>query len=182
MAIKHYWRDIAINKLDVPLINKLFNKTPILDSAVYQATNDGMRHVIEKVKSSDAAEVIELDGALPTITSDTTLEDVKLGAIGGIMKVGEDAAKLFGGVVKYFTKKMGPILERTGQDMEKNLIYKILRPYAIANGNVINAGGTTADKMFSILAVAGERMRQQCYSIQMGLGMVVFLTFFRLRH
>ena len=153
MAIKNYWRDIQIAKGEYPLLDKLFEKTPILDSAVYQATNDGMRHVVEIVKSADAAEVVELDGAIPEITSDTSLEDVKLGAIGGIMKVGTDAAKLFGGAVAYFGKKLGPILKKTGQSMETSLIYNTLRPYAISTGNVIDAGGTTADKMYSILAV-----------------------------
>ncbi len=150
---KNYWRDAKIAREDVPLIEDIFERAPIWETAFVQPTNAGMRHVVERVKSADAAQVVELDGALPEITSDTSLEDVRIGAIGGIMKVGEDAAKAFGGAGKYFAKKWSPVLKQTGMDMEKSLVENSLLAYAIANGNVIDAGGTNSGGMTFILAV-----------------------------
>jgi hypothetical protein len=69
------------------------------------------------------------------------------------MVVGEDAAKKFGGVQAWFTKKLGPILKKTGSNLEYSLIYNTWRAYAKANCKETLIGGSTATSQYSILAV-----------------------------
>lgn len=152
MAITHYMRDSVVPQ-DVPFVDALTEEAPILEMLPMQPTNKGMVQVIEKLQSTDAAQLVDLDAALPTITSDTTLEDVTLSVLGGRMVVGEDMSKKFGGKEKYFTKKLGPILKQTGANLEYSLIYNTWRAYATANSKNISAGGTTANTQYSILAI-----------------------------
>jgi len=155
MAIKNYMRDV-VNGTDLPMIDALTEEAPILEMLPMQETNAGMRHVVEQLKSTDAVQLVDLDGPLPTITSDTTIEDVTMSVLGGKMVVGEDAAKRFGGKEVYFAKKLAPILKESGSQLENSLIYNTWRPYAKANSREIDAGGSTADKMFSIVAIKFE--------------------------
>lgn len=152
MAIKNYLRDSVLPK-DVPFVDALTEEAPIVELLPMQATNKGMIQVIEKLVSTDAAQLVDLDGALPTISSDTTLEDVTLSVLGGRMVVGEDAAKKFGGKEAYFTKKLGPILKKTGSNLEYSLIYNTWRAYCNANSKETSIGGTTAASQYSILAI-----------------------------
>ncbi len=152
MAIKAYMRDSVMPK-EVPFVDALTEEAPILEMLPMQPTNKGMIQVIEKLKSTDAAQLVDLDGVLPTITSDSTLEDVTLSVLGGRMVVGEDMARKYGSKEAYFTKKLGPILKHTGQDLEYSLIYNTWRAFSTANSKDLDAGGTTATSQYSILAV-----------------------------
>ena len=82
MAITAYMRDSVLPK-DVPFVDALTEEAPILEMLPMQATNKGMIQVVEQLKSTDAAQLVDLDGALPTNTSDTTLEDQTLSVLGG---------------------------------------------------------------------------------------------------
>jgi hypothetical protein len=97
--------------------------------------------------------LVDLDGVLPTITSDSSLEDVTLSVLGGRMVVGEDAAKKFGSKESWFAKKLKPILIKTGSNLENSLIYNTWRAFCTANSKNLDAGGTTASSQYSILAV-----------------------------
>jgi len=152
MAIENYMRD-SVMPQDVPFVDALTEEAPIVELLPMQATNKGMIQVIEKLKSTDAAQLVDLDGVLPTITSDTTLEDVTLSVLGGRMVVGEDAAKKFGTKESWFAKKLKPILIKTGANLENSLIYNTWRAFANTNSKEIDAGGTTASTQYSILAV-----------------------------
>ena len=152
MAIENYMRD-SVMPQDVPFVDALTEEAPIVEMLPMQPTNKGMIQVIEKLKSTDAAQLVDLDGALPTVTSDSTLEDVTLSVLGGRMVVGEDAAKKYGSKEAWFTKKLKPILKHTGEDLENSLIYNTWRPFANTNSKEIDAGGTTADSQYSILAI-----------------------------
>lgn len=153
MAIKNYMRDCEIAAEDVPMVDALTEDAPILEMMPQQPTNKGMRHVVEQLKDVTPAQVVDLDGALPVIGSDSTLEDVTLSVLGGEMTVGEDTAKRFGGVGTYFGKKIGPVLKETGSQLEESYIYNTWRPYAKANSRELDAGGSTVDSMYSIVAV-----------------------------
>ena len=152
MAIKEYMRD-SVMPQDVPFVDALTEEAPIVEMLPMQPTNKGMVQVVEQLKATDAAQLVDLDGALPTITSDTSLEDVQLSVLGGRMVVGEDMAKKYGSKEAYFAKKLLPILKETGADLENSLIYNTWRAYANANSKEIKAGGTTADSQYSILAI-----------------------------
>ena len=152
MAIENYMRDSVMPK-DVPFVDALTEEAPILELLPMQETNKGMIQVVEKLKSTDALELVPLDGALTVISSDSTLEDVTLSVLGGKMVVGEDAAKKAGGKEAWFTKKLGPILKKTGSNLENSLIYNTWRACSTANSKDIDAGGTTASTQYSIVAV-----------------------------
>lgn len=152
MAIENYMRD-TVGSEDVPFIDALTEEAPLLEALPMQTTNKGMQHNFEKLKSVSAIQLVDLDGALPIIGSDSTMDDVTLSVLGGQMTVGEDAANKFGGVAQYFAKKIKPVLVETGSQLEASLIYNTWRPAAKANNREIDAGGSGSAIMYSILAV-----------------------------
>lgn len=152
MAIENYMRTVMQPK-DLPYVDALTEEAPIVELLPMQPTNKGMTQVVEKLLNTDAAQLVDLDAALPTVTSDTTLDSVKLSVLGGKMVVGEDAAQAFGGHKAWFAKKLAPILKKTGENLEVNLIYNTWRPFAYDNSKWIDAGGTGSAIMYSILAV-----------------------------
>ena len=158
MAITNSLREVAIElKGDqVPFIDALLEDAPILASIPMEETNRGFQHIYEELKNGEGGQVIAIDGSLPSVNSTTTLKTKDLSVIAGEISVGEDTAKRFGGAGAYFGKKMPSILRQTGMDTEESIIYDNLRPYAKANGNEIDAGGTTANSMYSMVAVRWE--------------------------
>lgn len=161
MAIKNFFRDVAIAmaKKQAVIIDDVTEDAPILAMLPMQEASHGLRNVYEQLKDVDGAQLVNLDDELPSINADGTLEYQDLGVLGGIIRVGEDKAKRFGGVGNYFATKMPSILRETGANTETSFIYNNILPYANANSKEQLAGGSTADSQYSICCVkwvAGE--------------------------
>lgn len=142
------------------MIDDVTNEAPILKMMPMEPTSDGLKNVYEKLVSVDAAEAVDFDEALVEINADDKLEEVSLSKFGGKMTIGEDKAIQMGGVGTYFSRKLPAILRRTGEKIEKSIIYNNLRASAILNSNAVSAGGSGSVN-FSILAVKwvpGETM------------------------
>ena len=156
MAIfNNFFRDVGIRMANKQSheIDALTEESPMLAMMPMQEASHGIRNVYEELKEVDGAQLVNLDDELPNIGSEGTLGYQDLSVLGGIIRVGEDKAKKFGGAANYFAKKMPSILRQTGSDTEKSLIYNTIRPYAKANGREQDAGGTTADSQYSIVCV-----------------------------
>jgi hypothetical protein len=155
MAINNFFRDVAIAmaKKQTVLVDAVTEDAPMLAALPMQEASHGLRNVYESLKDVDGAQIVNLDDELPSINADGTLEYQDLGVLGGIIRVGEDKAKRYGGVASYFATKMPSILRETGANIETSFIYNNLLPYANANSREQLAGGTTVGKQYSIVCV-----------------------------
>lgn len=156
MAVfNNFFRDVGIlfAKTQAHEIDAVTEEAPILAQIPMQEASHGIRNVYEELKEVDGAQLVNLDDELPNIGSKGTLGYQDLSVLGGIIRVGEDKAKKFGGAAAYFAKKMPSILRQTGADTERSLIYNTIRPYAKANSREQKAGGTTASTQYSIVCV-----------------------------
>lgn len=156
MAIfNNFFRDVGIRmaKKQAQEIDAVTEEAPLLAMLPMQAASHGIRNVYEELKEIDGAQLVNLDDELPNIGSEGTLGYQDLSVLGGIIRVGEDKAKKFGGAAAYFGSKMPSILRETGANTEKSLIYNTIKPYALANSRQQNAGGTTASTQYSMICV-----------------------------
>ena len=144
MSITDTFYELAIKNAEKQsvMIDALTEESPILASIPMEQTSDGITNVYEEVTVIDAAQVVDFDAPLTEINADTQIKQVQLSKFGGIMSVGEDKAKQMGGVGSYFAKKMPPILRDTGNKVETSLIYNSFRATALANGKLLDIGGT----------------------------------------
>ena len=156
------FRDVAITNAtkQAKLVNSLLEEAPILAALPVQASSHGLYNVYEELIDVASASAVELDEALPEVAAESRLKQVDMKVLGALMTVGEDKAKQFGGAGNYFARNAGPVLKKTGANMERAMIYNSFRSQAIANHllnptgdpHVINAGATGANN-YSILAV-----------------------------
>lgn len=162
MSIKNTFREIAIEKSPKQplMVDQVLEEAPILGTLPMEETSNGLQHNYEEVESVTGAGLTDMDEALPEVNANTNLEKLDLSILGGIMEVGEDKARQFGGPGAYFAKKQPLILKKTGQDAEKSVLYNNIRATAITSGgdHLIDSLGVGATN-YSILAVkwaAGE--------------------------
>lgn len=134
------------------LVDALTEESPILASLPMEETSDGLANVYEEIVEIDAAKAVDFDQALTEIDADTKLEQLDLSKFGGIMSVREDKARKMGGVGNYFGRKLPWILTKTGNQIEASIIYNNIRATALANGKLVDAGGTGSVN-YSILIV-----------------------------
>ena len=153
------FRDVAINAAETQtkLVNSLLEEAPVLAALPMQASSNGLYNVYEELIDVQSASAVDLDEALPEVAAESRLKQVDMKALGAIMTVGEDKAKQFGGAGSYFSKNSGPVLKKTGSNMERAMLYNTFRSTALANHTagdprVINAGGSGSAN-YSILAV-----------------------------
>jgi hypothetical protein len=155
MATTNTFREDAIAKAtkQPQMVDELTEESPILARMPVQDATAELHNVYEQTEVITAAQIVDGDEALPIIDAKTSLKQVDLSIIGGVMEVGEDKANLFGGAAAYFAGKRPMILRQTGNDLEQSIIYNNLRAYAQTNGKLQDAGGTTANTQNSIIAV-----------------------------
>jgi hypothetical protein len=149
-------REVAIENAPKQriLVDAITDEAPILGMLPMEPASDGLSNVYEKLDSVTGPAQVDLDGVLPQMYVNTSLEQKDLQVLGGIIEVGQDKGRMYtGGVNKYFEKYSTRCLKEAGQSIEYSLIYSTFREYALANGNVVNAGGTTATSQNSIIAV-----------------------------
>jgi hypothetical protein len=155
MAITDTFREIALKAApkQAKEIDAVSEEAPIFAMMPMAPASNGIQHVYETLNDVDGAKIVDLDAVLPEMNTTTELISEDLSVLGGIIKVGEDKALKMGGAAAYIAKKLPSILRSTAQNIEISFIYNTALPYAKANSREILAGGSTADKEFSILCV-----------------------------
>jgi hypothetical protein len=103
-----------------------------------------MQHSYQKVTATTGPGLVELDGALTTISAETKLETINLSVFGGVMKKGVDTVAILGGKEKAFANELMIASKSFAQELEKSVLYNSLRAYSVANGNYIKAGGSAS--------------------------------------
>jgi len=146
MSEKNTFREVAIEACpkQAGIVDAITEDAPILSNLNMEEASDKVWHVHEKLVDIAAATLVDLDATLPTVGSNTELEQTNLNLIGGIIACGEDKGNVYpGGVDAYFAKKLPSVLKQTGQNVEQTLFYNNFRAYALANDKVVDAGGSS---------------------------------------
>lgn len=151
--------DIATAKAPTqrPLVDLLTEESPFLGRLPMEPCSDGNINKFEKLTSVDSAEILNMDEAFPVVNSETELDSTTLSRVGGIIKPKKNLIDNYpGGLNAYYAKKFTPILKKSGNDLEQTLLYNTYIAAAIAAGNVIDAGGTTAGEQNTMLFIKHE--------------------------
>lgn len=141
------------------MVNTLLEETPVADYLRFEAATHGMWNAYEEVGKITTVDEVDMDAPLPELIADTELKKTDLQIVGGKIIAGEDKLQIIG-KEKYFAKRLPLHLRQAGMMMEKNIIYKNIRDYAIQKGKAVDCGGT-GDKGFSIIAfreIEGENI------------------------
>lgn len=151
--IKGTLQEIAVHlaKKQPHQVENLTEEAPILKQIRFEPASHGMWNAYEEVSGIQGVGFVDMDSPLQELDVQSKLKKVDLSILGGEMFVGEDKAQQFGGAAAYFARKTPSLLKDAGQVAEKNLIYKNVIPYAVANGKAVSAGGTA--NCFSMVAV-----------------------------
>lgn len=153
MSLTDAWREYAIKNAttQAELVDAVTEESPFLAGMPVQESSHELSNVYEEILDISEADTVDFDAALPSIDANTELKQRDLTKIGGIMRVGQDKAKLLGGAQSYFASKMPKILRETGNAIEKSLIYNSYRAYAFANSKLTSLGGSS--NLYSILCI-----------------------------
>lgn len=149
-------REVAIQNAPKQqlLVDAITDEAPILGMLPMEPASNGLSNAYEKLDAVTGPSQVDLDGVLPQMFVNTSLEQKDLQVLGGVIEVGQDKGRAYpGGVNKYFEKYSSRCMIQAGQSIEYSLIYSTFRQYALDNANIINAGGTTPSAQNSIVAV-----------------------------
>lgn len=142
-------------------VDHITEEAPFLALMPFGAATHDLWHNVNSLRATDAIGMVAIGAPLPAVTSEAKLNKIDLAKMGGIIEVGEDLARQYGGKDKYFADKSAPILKKTGMNTEHALYYDNLRAYAIdhyvgmGRKGVYDAGGSGSTN-HSILAVRFE--------------------------
>jgi hypothetical protein len=148
--------DIATEKAPTQrvMIDLLTEESPFLARMPMEPCSDDNINKFERLTSVDSAKMVNLDESLPVVTSETELDSTTISRFGGILRAGKNLIDLFpGGKNSYYAKKLNPVLRESGNQLEETLLYNTFIKAAIDAGNVIDCGGSTADKQNTILVI-----------------------------
>lgn len=141
------------------MINTLLEETPVASALRFEPASHGMWNAYEEVEHISTVEEVDIDAPLPELVVDTNLKKTDLQIVGGKIIAGEDKLQIIG-KEKYFAKRLPLHLRQAGMMMEKNIIYKNIRDYAIQKGKAVSCGASSG-KGFSIIAfreIEGENI------------------------
>ena len=128
-------------------VESLLAGTPLLDRMPFVPSTHGLQHVFERISEIGEGAFVKVDQALPEADVTAELDRINLGVFGFRIEAGIDKVTLISGkdnFAGYLARKAPKIMTKSGMRFEKDYA-KLLKKYAIGNGNVINAGGTGSD-------------------------------------
>lgn len=123
-------------------VDQFLEDTTVLPMIPFEASTNPLSNVFEEITKVDAAQFVDLNEKLPNMSVDGKLQQEDLKVVGGLLEVGDDTAKNYGGAGNYFAKRIPVILRETGTKMEYNIIYDKLRKRAIDAGQTTAAGSS----------------------------------------
>ena len=128
-------------------IDYLLAGTPLLDRMPFMPSTHGLQHVFERIAEIGEGAFVKVDEALPEADVTAELDRMNLGVFGfritaGIDRVAQVSGK--GNFAGYLARKAPKVMTRSGMRFESDYA-RLLKKYAIMNGNVIDAGGTGTD-------------------------------------
>lgn len=139
-------------------VNMLLEETPVLSRLKFEQASHGLWNAYEEVSGVKGAGLVEMDAPLPSLGLATELRKMDLNIFGGLIEVGEDKARIFGGHAKWFARRMPSILRESGMAAEKNILCKNLRAYAVEHKNLALSAGGAGYSIIALRQIPGETM------------------------
>lgn len=152
MATSLYEIALGPERSQLAVVDAITCEAPILKNLPMEPSSHGLWNVYESMKDVTGGDIVDLDSPLPSVETESELQQTDLSIIGGEMEVGEDTARKLGGPAAYFAKKATPVLRKTGMSAEHSILYDGFRAFALKNGNVQSAGGS-GSRNYTILCV-----------------------------
>lgn len=125
-------------------VDSLLEGAPLLSKVPFVKSTHGLQHVMERISRIDEAAFVQRDEPLPEADVTTELGYMELGIMGFKVKAGQDkVTSLYGkdNFPKYLARKTPKIISKTGMKTD-GFIAKLIKQYAVKNGNVIDCGAT----------------------------------------
>lgn len=145
--------NVFLSEKQKPVLDALTNENPMLAAIPVKPATHGIYNVYAATTAIDELSEVDFDAALPAVGVSFELGQANLAKIGGTLPMPQDAASLMGGYAKFANDRIPKIISRAGNAHEARLYYKGFLKYALANNNAVSAGGKTANKQFSMVAV-----------------------------
>lgn len=159
------------SKMQGTVVDHFMRPLEFMKRVPFITSSHGFYNQYEEFTNVTGAEFREFDAPSTQMSADTSLQQVKLGVIGGEMSVSEEyALHMANGsttdagaaAAQYFAKQTPQILNNSGKKTENHFIYKILLPKMLeynrkiaadkAKRTIINAGGS-ANANYTIFAI-----------------------------
>jgi hypothetical protein len=141
------------------LIDNFTAESPILKGLPFEKASHDCHHVHGRLLDATSMQVIDFDGVLPSMQTDSQLESVHLTPFGGKFEFGEDRMRLTHATPDTFlAKQIPPVLRKTGMALEHSIYLNNFLPTTIRNGTAWSANATAeADKTYaSMVAITWE--------------------------
>ncbi len=135
------------------IVNNLAEKNPLLATIPLKPASHGLYNSYSKVTDVDEMQAVDFDTQLPIVGVSTELGKATLGKIGGRLPIPMDLATEMGGYSKYANSKLNPIIAKSGNRRETEIYYNGFLQAALMNGQMVNVGGSTPNKQYSMSAV-----------------------------
>lgn len=148
--------NVELSQTQAGMVDKLTETNPIIASIPVKAASHGFYNLYPTVSEITGMQDVDYDDELPTVGISFELGQTPLGKIGGKLPIPKDAAQAIGGYSKYADSRLPKIIAKSGNDQEFKIYYNGFMKSAIKNGTLISAGGTSANKQYSIAAVTWD--------------------------
>lgn len=141
------------------LIDSFTAEAPIFKGLPFEQASHDCHHVHGRLLDATSMQVIDFDGVLPSMQTDSQLESVHLTPFGGKFEFGEDRMRLTHATPDTFlATQIPPVLRRTGMVLEHSIYLNNFLPTTIKNETAWSANVTAeADKLYgSMVAITWE--------------------------
>ena len=118
------------------LIDNFTAESPILKGLPFEQASHDCHHVHGRLLDATSMQVIDFDGVLPSMQTDSQLESVHLTPFGGKFEFGEDRMRLTHKTPESFlAAQIPPVLRKTGMALEHSIYLNNFLPTTIKKRN-----------------------------------------------
>lgn len=151
-------REIAVaNAATTAVIDQITDTAPIIGTCPFMEANNSTAHIYENIVEIGAGQHIAIDGQLTTVEVKSDIEKQDIGIIGGKMIAKQDTLNFSNkSAQQYFRDTFPKVAAQTLMNLEEELIYNTLLPFAVKSGQAIDAEGDDGAN-YSIIAVRWEQ-------------------------
>jgi len=144
------------------LIDNFTSNSPMLKGLPFERASHDRHHVYGRLMDASSMQVIDFDGSLPSMQTDSQLESVNLTPFGGKFEFGEDRMKHTHNTPESFlAAQVAPVLRKTGMNLEEslylnNFLTKTIDYGTVWSSNASAASGNTYGTMVAVTWEPGE--------------------------
>jgi hypothetical protein len=140
-------------------IDNFTTEAPILKGIPFEQASHDCHHVYARQMDATSIQMVDFDGILPSMQSDSQLESIHLTPFGGKFEFGEDRMRLTHNTPESFlAAQIPPVLRKTGMALEHSMYINNFLPTTINNKMAWSASvGAESEKTYgSMIAITWE--------------------------